>query len=87
LSSGKVDKNGKYTVSIREKYTEPKVFEATYGGLLIMNYKFAYGNRMSDADDNPYTVLGESSSSSSSSSAGTSGDFAESSASPEFALD
>ena len=37
-------------------YTEPIVFDSSGSTLTLVNYKYAYGNRMSDSEDHPYSV-------------------------------
>lgn len=68
-----------YTVDPKVKYEEPVVFKVSGSSLTLSNYKFAYGNRMSDATDNPFTVQSQQGSSASPSG----GQIA--SASPEYA--
>lgn len=48
--------NGVYTVASDSTYSEPIVFESSGATLTLVNYKYAYGNRMSDSEDNPYSV-------------------------------
>lgn len=52
LSSGTVV-NGVYTVNPREIYTEPVVIGSSNE---LLNYKYAYGNKMSNPTTNPFTV-------------------------------
>lgn len=55
-SNGETDTNGDYIVEADAAYLEPEVFEQSGNTLKLVNYKFAYGNRMSDIEDNPYSV-------------------------------
>ena len=55
-TTGTVDELGSYTVSSEEKYTEPEVFLQSDSVLLLKDYQYAYGNAMSDANDNPFEI-------------------------------
>lgn len=55
MTSGKTT-NGIFTVNSSEIYTEPEVFSVSGNTLTLVNYKYAYGNRMSDSINNPFTV-------------------------------
>jgi hypothetical protein len=55
-TTGTIDELGAYTVSSEEAYTEPEVFEQTGSVLLLKDYQYAYGNTMSDANDNPFEI-------------------------------
>ena len=39
-----------------KEFKEPEVFSKNGDTLTLVNYKFAYGNRMSDAQDNPFSI-------------------------------
>ena len=55
-SIGSEESDGAYIVSETAEYKEPTVFEENGITLTLVNYKFAYGNRMSDKEDNPYSI-------------------------------
>ena len=53
---GSENDDGSYVVGKDARYVEPVVFKEEGITLILENYKFAYGNRMSDAEDNPYSI-------------------------------
>ncbi len=56
MTSGKTV-NGVFSVNTQDIYTEPVVFSVNGDSLTLQNYRYAYGNRMSDAINNPFTVV------------------------------
>ena len=45
-----------YTVNSTAAYTEPALWTKNGGTWTLNDYKFAYGNKMSDADGNPFSI-------------------------------
>ena len=54
--TGAVNEQGVYTIDQVEIYSEPAVFTQTGSVLKLKNYTYAYGNQMSDAQDNPFLI-------------------------------
>lgn len=48
-----------YSIESDELYTEPEVWEVKGASKTLVNYKFAFGNRISDAEDNPFSISTE----------------------------
>ncbi len=45
-----------YTVNSTAAYIEPALWTKNSAVLTLNDYKFAYGNKMSDADGNPFSI-------------------------------
>ena len=55
-SSFGVTKDGVYAVNSTALYKEPELWTKSGSRWTLNDYKFAYGNRMSDSDGNPFSI-------------------------------